>query len=229
MAKTQFNVEQLKAEAVKPLYAVAGAAELTVAHARGYALEAQKIAQQRIKDVQARLAKVDRDPKALQGKAVGLVNTRVEELQAQAKEAQDRFDARVKELQKEAREFPNRIEAQLNEAIEELNAAYADLAGRGEKFVAAIRKDGVKAVRAIEKAPASSSTRRSVTATTAARTGAKSTGTKSTGTKSTKSTAQKSAAKKAPAKKSTAKKAPAKKSTTRSTTAKKSTAGQASS
>ena len=40
MAKTQFNAEQFKTEAVKPLYAVAGATELAVDYARGYATEA---------------------------------------------------------------------------------------------------------------------------------------------------------------------------------------------
>ena len=48
MAKTQFNAEQFKSEAVKPLFAVAGATELAVEYARGYATEAQKVAQTRI-------------------------------------------------------------------------------------------------------------------------------------------------------------------------------------
>ena len=72
MAKTQFNVEQFKTEAVKPLYAVAGATELAVELARGYAAEAQKATQGRITEVQsrvsgvqARVAKVDLEPKAL--------------------------------------------------------------------------------------------------------------------------------------------------------------------
>ena len=47
MAKTQFNVDQLKAEAVKPLYAVAGATEIAYEFARGYAAEAQKTAAER--------------------------------------------------------------------------------------------------------------------------------------------------------------------------------------
>jgi DNA repair ATPase RecN len=155
MAKTQFNVEQFKAEAVKPLFAVAGATELAVELARGYATEAQKTTQgrftevqTRVSDVQARVQKVDFDTKSLQAQA----RTRVEQLQADAKEAQAKFEARLAELQKDAREFPAKFEARLNEALEELNSTYADLALRGEKFVAAIRKDGVKAVTAVKPA-----------------------------------------------------------------------------
>jgi hypothetical protein len=201
MAKTKFNVEQFKTEAVKPLYAVAGAAEMAVVYARGYADEAQKRAQARIKDVQdavAKVATIDRDPKALQGRAVTLVNARVEELQGEAREAQKKFEARLKELQKDAKAVPGRFEAGVNEALAELLGTYADLTARGEKFVAAIRKDGVRAVGAVKSAPAKSSTRRSVVATEAAQT-----------------------ANRGPATKSTAKKAPAKKSTTRKTTAAK--------
>ena len=73
MAKTQFNVEQLKAEAVKPLYAVAGATEIAYELARGYTAEAQKQAQERLTGVQSRVSKIERDPKALQGQAVTLV------------------------------------------------------------------------------------------------------------------------------------------------------------
>lgn len=205
MAKTQINVKQLKSEAVKPFYAVAGATELAVARARGYANEAQKNAQKRLQDVQDRVAKVakaDRDPKALQGKAVTLVNARIDELQAQAKAAQTKFDARLKELQKDAKDFPGKVEGQLQEALDELNETYADLAARGEKFVAAIRKDGVKAVAAVKGAPAKSSTRRSVIATEAA------------------------AHRKPKSSSTSAKKAPAKKAT-RTTTAKKTTTTKA--
>ena len=98
MAKTQFNVEQFKTEAEKPLFAVAGATELAVELARGYATEAQKATQERINevqtrvsDVQARVAKVDLEPKTLQAQA----RTRVEELQAEAKDAQAHFEARA--------------------------------------------------------------------------------------------------------------------------------------
>jgi hypothetical protein len=237
MAKTQIN--QLKSEAVKPFYAVAGATEIAVAHARGYANEAQKNAEKRIKDVQGRVTKVERDPKALQDKAVTLVNARIEDLQSQARAAQTKFDARLKELQKDAREFPNRVEAQLNEAIEELNETYADLASRGEKFVAALRKDGVRAVAAVKSAPRKSSTRRSIIGVEAAakrddKPARKSSTRKSTArTSSAKGTATKGAAKSTTTKSTTtatAKKAPAKKTTTtaKKTTTRKSTTTKAS-
>src|ERR1700759_3562876 len=85
MARTQSTVDQLKAEAVKPLYAVAGATEVAYEFARGYATEAQKQAQERLADVQSRVGKIERDPKALQNQATSLVNTRVEQLQKEAK------------------------------------------------------------------------------------------------------------------------------------------------
>ena len=156
MAKTQFNVDQLKTEAVKPLFAVAGATELAVELARGYATEAQKATQDRfaevqtrVSDVQARVSKVERpSAESLQAQA----RARVEELKKDAKDAQARFEARIAELQKDAREFPARFETLLNEALEELNSTYAELQARGEKFVAAIRKDGVRAVTTVKPA-----------------------------------------------------------------------------
>ena len=45
MANTTFNVDQIRNQAVKPLYAVAGATELAYQYATGYATEAQKTAQ----------------------------------------------------------------------------------------------------------------------------------------------------------------------------------------
>jgi hypothetical protein len=155
MAKTQFNVEQFKTEAVKPLFAVAGATELAVELARGYATEAQQATQKRfdevqarVTDVQSRVQKVDFDTKSLQAQA----KTRVEQLQADAKDAQARFEARITELQKDAKDFPAKFEARLNDALEELNSTYAELQARGEKFVAAVRKDGIKAVTAVKPA-----------------------------------------------------------------------------
>jgi hypothetical protein len=181
MAKTQFNVDQFKTEAVKPLYAVAGATELAVELARGYATEAQKATQERFTGVQARVAKVERpSAEALQAQA----RTRVEELKAEAKEAQARFEAAVAELQKDAKDFPAKFEARLNDALEELNETYAELAVRGEKFVAAIRKDGVKAVTSVK--PARRTTAKKAPAKKAP---------------ATKTTAKKTTAKKAPAKK----------------------------
>ena len=114
---------------------------------------------------------------------------RVEELTKDAKDAQAKFEARVAELQKDAKDLPAKVQKQLEDAVKELADTYADLAARGEKFVAAIRKDGVKAVTAKPSKKAS---------------------VKKAAAK--KAPAKKAAAKKAPAKKATtAKKAPAKK------------------
>jgi hypothetical protein len=191
MAKTQFNVDQFKTEAVKPLFAVAGATELAVELARGYAAEAQKATQERVSGVQARVAKVERpSADALQAQA----RARVAELQKDAKDAQARFEARIAELQKDAKEFPARFETLLNEALEELNSTYAELQARGEKFVAAIRKDGVRAVASVKPV----ATKRATKPATGGQKNAKT-----------------APAKKAPAKKTTAKKAPAKKATTK--------------
>ena len=106
MAKTQFNVEQIKTEAVKPLYAVAGAYEVAYELWRGYAADAQKAATERFQDVQQRVSKIEREPKAFQDQAIALFSERVEELQKEAKEAQSKFEARVAELQKDAKAFP---------------------------------------------------------------------------------------------------------------------------
>jgi vacuolar-type H+-ATPase subunit I/STV1 len=160
MAKTQFSVDQLKAEAVKPLYAVAGATEVAYELARGYAAEAQKTAAERFSDAQTAVSKIERDPKALQNQAVTLVNTRVDELTKDAKDAQSKFEARIAELQKDAKAFPAKFQAQIDEAVAELTKTYESLADRGEKLVAAIRKDGVKAVAAVRKAPKKSSVAR---------------------------------------------------------------------
>ena len=155
MANT--TVDQIKAQAVKPLYAVAGATELAYEFASGYATVAQKNAQERLAEVQKNVGKLDRDPKALQNQAVSAFNARLDELTKDAKKAQSRFEARVAELQKDASALPGRLQSEIDDAVTELAATYGELVDRGEKLVAAIRKDGVKAVAAVRKAPQRSS------------------------------------------------------------------------
>jgi|1186.fasta_scaffold36428_2 hypothetical protein len=184
MAKTQFNADQLKTEAVKPLFAIAGATELAVELARGYAAEAQ-----------TRVAKVDLEPKNLQAQARTRVEDLVEELKGEAKDAQARFEARVADLQKDAKEFPAKFDTVLNEALEDLNATYADLQVRGEKFVKALRQDGVRAFGSV-KPVATRRVTNPATKTTAP--GSKPTDTKAAATTKPRKPA---AAKKAPAKK----------------------------
>ena len=143
MAKTQSKIIN---ETVKPLYAVAGVTEVAYEFARGYALEAQ-----------TRVSKLEREPKALQNQAVAIVNARIDEFSKDAKEAQSKFEARVNELQKEARALPKKVQDEIDDTVTELARTYADMVDRGEKIVAAIRKDGVKAVSAVRNAPAKSS------------------------------------------------------------------------
>ncbi len=151
MAKTQSKI------AVKPLYAVAGATEVAYEFARGYAIEAQKTATERLNDVQKRVSKLEREPKALQNQAVSVVNARLDELTKDAKDAQSKFEARVAELQKEARALPKKVQNEIDDTVTELAKTYADLVERGEKIVALVRKDGVKAVSTLRQAPSQSS------------------------------------------------------------------------
>ena len=153
MANTTFSVDQIKTQAVKPLYAVAGATELAYEFASGYTTVAQKTAQERLNEVQKSISKLDRDPKALQGQAVSVINARLDELSKDAKKAQSRFEARVTELQKDAQALPGKLQTEIDDAVTELAQHYADLVDRGEKLVAAIRKDGVKAVTARAQGP----------------------------------------------------------------------------
>ena len=82
-----------------------------------------------------------------------MVNARIAELQKDAKDAQAKFEARVTELQKEARALPKKVQNEIDDTVTELAKTYADLVDRGEKIVAAIRKDGVKAVTTVRTGP----------------------------------------------------------------------------
>ena len=143
----------IKAEAVKPLYAVAGATEIAYEFARGYTAEAQKQAQSSASaDVQTRVSKIERDPKALQGQAVSLVNARSTSSRRTPRTRRPSSRPASPSCRRRPRRFPAKVQAQIDEAVAELTKAYADLADRGEKLVAAIRKDGVKAATAGGKA-----------------------------------------------------------------------------
>ena len=145
MANTS-TVDQFKARAVKPLYAVAGATELAYEFASGYTSVAQKS-----------VSKLERDPKALQNQAVSVFNARVDELTKDAKKAQSLLEARVAELQKDAQALPGKLQSEIDDAVTEFVATYTELVDRGERIVALIRKDGVRAVSALRKAPSRSS------------------------------------------------------------------------
>jgi hypothetical protein len=154
MAKAQ---SKIITETVKPLYAVAGATEVAYEFARGYTIEAQKTATERFNDVQKSVSKIEREPKALQNQALSVVNARIAEMQKDAKDAQAKVEARVTELQKEARALPKKVQTEIDDTVTDLAKTYADLVDRGEKIVALIRKDGIKAVTAVRYAPTKSS------------------------------------------------------------------------
>jgi ribosomal protein L16 Arg81 hydroxylase len=214
------TVDTIKAQAVKPLYAVAGATELAYEFASGYATEAQKTAQSRLADVQKSVSRIERDPKALQNQAVTVLNARLDELTKDAKKAQGRFEARVTELQKDAQALPAKLQSEIDDAVTELAQTYAELVDRGEKLVAAIRKDGVKAVTAVRKAPSRSSVVRRERAKAAADNPSNS----SRPVK--KSATKKATAKKTPARTTANKATAAKKTAAKKTTAARNTAAK---
>ena len=161
--------KQFKFDATRPFYAAVGAGDLAIELARTTAV-----------DVQSRVAKVELEPKALRDQAVTLVSTRVEELQGDAKKAQTALEARIAELQADAKALPEKIEkliaeyvAELNKTVEELNKTYAELAGRGQDFVARVRKqEATKQTKAAAKA----TTAKAKTTGTQAKKSAKTTG-----------------------------------------------------
>ena len=103
MAKNpKFNVK-LPSEAVRPLYAAAGVTDLAVEIARGYVTEAQVKVTDAQKKASQRVSSVDLEPKALQTKAVSLMNARVDELSKEAKARQERVEKAYAELQGQAK------------------------------------------------------------------------------------------------------------------------------
>jgi hypothetical protein len=103
-------------------------------------------------------------------------------------------------------------------ALTDLVNSYVELADRGEKFVAAIKKDGVKAVGAVKDAPKNSTVARRESQKVAAARRPAAAETKKATSKAVSSTpgARKTTARKSTAKKTTPRKSTAKKSTTRS-------------
>jgi len=201
----------------QPLFAVAGASEAALDYARAYLLETQE-----------RLARVEFEPKAARGAAQRAVNARVDQISKDAKKAQADFEKRVKDLQKDAKAIPGKAQVQFLAALTDLVNSYVELADRGEKFVAAVRKDGVKAVGALKDAPNSSTVAHRETQKVAEARKPAATETKKATRKAVSSTPgakktspRKSTAKRTTARKTTAKKAPAKKSSSRSAAAKK--------
>jgi hypothetical protein len=201
------QLKDLKKQLNQSLFAVAGASEAALDYARAYLIETQE-----------RLAKVEFEPKAARGAAQRAVNARVDQITRDAKKAQADFEKRVKDLQKDARSFPGKAQVQFLAALTDLVNSYVELADRGEKFVAAIKKDGVKAVGAVKDAPKNSTVARRESQKVAAARRPAAAETKKATSKAVSSTpgARKTTARKSTAKKTTPRKSTAKKSTTRS-------------
>jgi len=123
----------LKIDATRPFYAVVGAGDLAVEHARSYARTYAT-------DVSTRFAKVELEPKALRDQALTVVVSRVDELTKDAKKAQAKLETRVADLQSDAKALPGKVESFTNETVAELTGAYGDLAARGKDLVKRIRK-----------------------------------------------------------------------------------------
>jgi hypothetical protein len=197
------QLKDLKKQLNQSLFAVAGASEAALDYARAYLIETQE-----------RLAKVEFEPKAARSAAQRAVNARVDQISRDARKAQADFEKRVKDLQKDAKSFPGKAQVQFLAALTDLVNSYVELADRGEKFVAAIKKDGVKAVGAVKDAPKSSTVaRRESQKVAAARKPAAAETKKATG---------KAVGATPGARKTTARKSTAKKSTTRKSAASKS-------
>jgi len=170
----------LPAVSPKPLYAGAGVADLAVAAVKEYAAGVQKKLSDYRSDATARFAGAKKSVTAFEPTS----------LPAKARASYADFSGQtrktVTELQADVRSLPGKARAKLDETTSSATDTYADLAKRGEVFVAKLRGKAVPA------AP-----------------------TKATKAPSAKTTTTKTAAKKAPAKKApaktAAKKAPVKK------------------
>lgn len=180
MAKTatKFNVK-LPTEAVRPLYAAAGATDLAVEIARGYVSEAQVKVTDAQKKATQRVSAVELEPKALQTRALTLVNTRVDVLSKEAKARQAKLEKAVADFQGQAKAFPAKVEAFVNGTVQDLNGTYVELAVRGEKLVTRIRnqqatKDAVSSAKTTS-AKAKSARTTATKGATATKTSAKAT------------------------------------------------------
>ncbi len=103
-AKTKFDLKSIDipTAAQKPIYAGVGAGDLALTAVKEYVADVQKLVT---------------DPKSLRKQAAGAVETR------------------VSDLQKDARELPTRVQTLVNENVAVATATYTDLAKRGEALV----------------------------------------------------------------------------------------------
>lgn len=229
MAKAKFDIKfDIKTEATRPLYAVAGVTDLAVAAVRDY-----------VADVQKSVVKIDLKPEVLRDQAVTVVNARVDAL---AKDAQNRraaIEKRVGELQSEAKDYPAKVQSLVDDNVALATDAYGDLVKRGESLVKRIRRQ--EATKRTVASARTTTAKARTTTTQAKKTGSESTAAVKTTARKTSTAAKEGATKTASTAKSgankttttakksasTAKKAPARKaSTTRSSAKATGTAAQ---
>ena len=180
MAKAKFDIKtiELPTVAAKPLYAGVGATDLAVEYVREAVADVQKKFAEVQKDLQSRVAGVQRnvkgfelEPKALREQTATVVSSRVTELRTDAKAQAEK------------------VQTLVNDNVATVTDTYGDLAKRGEQLVARIRKqEATKATAASAKTTAA----KAKTTRTQATGGAKKAGSSA---KATKTSARKTASK----------------------------------
>jgi hypothetical protein len=187
---------EIPTEAARPLYAGVGVTDAVVGFVRDAFADLQKQLAEVQKDVQTRITSIDLEPKALRDQAVTVVTTQIDALSKDAKARREAIEARVAELQVELQGF-------VVENATTVNAAYADLAKRGETLVGRIRAQestkatatAAKTTTAKAKTTKTQATKAAKKTTTTAKKSTKSTVKKATSTAKKTSTAPKSSAK----------------------------------
>jgi hypothetical protein len=202
MPKTTFDIKsidlpELPAAAARPLYAGVGVTDLAVEYVREAVADVQKRFVTVQKDVQTRVAGVQKnvksfefEPKSLRDQATTVVTARVDALTKDAKARRAAVEARVAELQSDAKAQAAKVQTAVNDNVTTVTATYAELAKRGETTFKRLRGE---VAGALDEAADTVDAPKTATA------------------------------KKSAARKSTAKKPAAKKSTTKKTTAKSTT------
>ena len=160
MAKAKFDIKSIEIPAVaaKPIYAGVGATDLAVEYVREYVADVQKKFAEVQKDVQTRVAGVqknvkdfDFEPKTLREQTVTVVNSRVSELRS------------------DARALPEKVQTLVNDNVATVTDRYGDLAQRGEKLVARLRKVETSAPAAQKPAATKPAAKKSTAKKTAAK------------------------------------------------------------
>jgi hypothetical protein len=142
MAKAKFDIKNIEIPpvAAKPIYAGVGATDLAVEYVREYVADVQKKFAEVQKDVQTRVAGVQKD---VQSRFAG-VQKNVKDFDFEPKALREQtvtvVNSRVSELRSDARALPEKVQTLVNDNVATVTDTYGDLAARGEKLVARLRK-----------------------------------------------------------------------------------------